>query len=816
MTFHGVVHLHYVWGAEGAGATSADQASYSAAAFAQPAALCALMLVALLLRPAWCRRHRVGVIFCIRATVFIPQAVVEAGFWADLGSLKLHTLKLGEGPVGLQAHYSASSHADIPGLVTLAPEALLAADADRPLVRPTGTFALPGQAWVLNTVEQLKTFDRKAAVQRVAAEVWAAIQSGAAERHPSLLQRFLLLAYCDLKHYKYFHWLAFPALQPPAPYEAAGPAASLGSRFEAAQAEQLLEACSDYKRSTGEPACLVMAMGGAGGIVSVYPLSSWATLRGMRERQGDGDQRCFCWHRPFLLLAASFIIVLLFRWGCEELQVLCLRERRGRYDAGASVALRVRLPRLPRGWAPEAASGWQANARGKAGPRLADLAPSMDPQLLAASAVDLNLQLMRWRAAPALDVTRISRARCLLLGAGTLGCAVARTLLGWGVRRLTFVDNSRVAFSNPVRQSLYAFADCLEGGRPKAEAAAAAVRAVFPGAEAAGVQLSIPMPGHPVGGAAEEERLRVDVARLEVLVAEHDVVFLLLDTREARWLPTLLAAAHGKLAINAALGFDGFMVMRHGCGPPEEAVAAAAVAQAARGADAGEGPAGEAAAREGAAAADAGEAATGGGTAPAPGGAPAAGDARTHRLGCYFCNDVVAPLDSTVDRTLDQQCTVARPGLSSIAGALAVELMAAVLQHPTGAAAPPPGPPPRESAPPRAGGGGEQQRPAAAAGEPALGEAPHMVRGQLGGFSQMQLTGQAFAQCTACSATVVAAYRLQGHDFVLQGLRDPRSLEDLTGLSELHHASEAVVEGWSESEGEEEGGDGRGDGWEEL
>lgn len=85
--------------------------------------------------------------------------------------------------------------------------------------------------------------------------------------------------------------------------------------------------------------------------------------------------------------------------------------------------------------------------------------------------------------------------------AGTLGCAVARVLLGWGVRALTFLDSGRVAFSNPVRQSLYEFADCLDGGKPKAAAAAAALHRIFPDVRAAGVQLCIPMPGHPLSEA---------------------------------------------------------------------------------------------------------------------------------------------------------------------------------------------------------------------------------------------------------------------------------------------------------------------------
>ena len=166
-----------------------------------------------------------------------------------------------------------------------------------------------------------------------------------------------------------------------------------------------------------------------------------------------------------------------------------------------------------------AAVGWEKNPQSKLAPRSADLAPMMDPtryvyllrcvklvswrapfRRLADQAVDLNLKLMRWRIIPSLDLEKVANTKCLLLGAGTLGCYVARTLMvccmqpsisfkshvylhmqGWGVRTITFVDSARVSFSNPVRQPLFEFEDSLNGGKPKAACAAEKLKKIFPG-----------------------------------------------------------------------------------------------------------------------------------------------------------------------------------------------------------------------------------------------------------------------------------------------------------------------------------------------
>lgn len=136
--------------------------------------------------------------------------------------------------------------------------------------------------------------------------------------------------------------------------------------------------------------------------------------------------------------------------------------------------------------------------------------------------------------------------------------------MGWGVRKITFVDYGSVSFSNPVRQPLFGFEDCLNGGKPKALRAAEALKEIYPGVESEGHVITVPMLGHPM---TDKAKSHADFKKLQQLVDDHDAIFLLMDSRESRWLPSVMGKAKGKIIMNAALGFDTYVVMRHGAAP---------------------------------------------------------------------------------------------------------------------------------------------------------------------------------------------------------------------------------------------------------
>ncbi|KAJ3112724.1 Autophagy protein 7 [Nowakowskiella sp. JEL0407] len=428
------------------------------------------------------------------------------------------------------------------------------------------------------------------------------------------------------------------------------------------------------------------------------------------------------------------------KWDVKRINVICLRESPGKVDFSTSIVLDVNLPGEIKFDVGPKILGWEKNNQGNLGPRLADLAPLMDPTRLADTAVDLNLKLMKWRLAQSLDLEKISGLKCLLFGAGTLGCYVSRLLMAWGVRNITFIDNGKVSFSNPVRQPLFEFTDCLNGGKPKAQTAAEALKKIFPGVNAKGFDMSIPMPGHPVS-AQERSKVESTTKQITELVESHDVLFLLTDSRESRWLPTILGASFGKIVLTTALGFDTYLVMRHGMriSEPNHAVVE---------------------------------------------------EKRSNytnvNLGCYFCNDVVAPSDSLKDRTLDQQCTVTRPGISALASSSAVEMLVNILNHPRGGWAEAP----LKSDP----------------SEPTkseMGLVPHQIRGFQTHFTSLLVVGQAYEKCTACSEVVLNAYKAGGFEFLYKVFHSSVFLEDLTGLSEMHKETEGTDLDWDDESGDE-------------
>lgn len=130
-------------------------------------------------------------------------------------------------------------------------------------------------------------------------------------------------------------------------------------------------------------------------------------------------------------------------------------------------------------------------------------------------------------------------------------------------------------------------------------------------------------------------------------------------------------------------------------------------------------------------------------------------------------HNLLIDAQSMTDRTLDQQCTVTRPGIAAIASALLVEIFVSVLQHPLGTLAPAPAPGEKDS------------------GDHPLGIVPHQIRGFLSTFQAMVISGKSYDCCSACSEKVIAAYNRDGWDFVRRALNEKGYVEEISGLAEV-------------------------------
>ncbi|GJY34934.1 ubiquitin-like modifier-activating enzyme ATG7 [Tanacetum coccineum] len=379
---------------------------------------------------------------------FAPfQSSVDEGFWHGLSSLKLNKLKTDESPVSITGFYAPCSNPQVSSYLTLLGESLPTEPSDDPLTETSrgnrNRCSAPGILYNTNTLEGFHALDKQGLLKSEAKKIWEDIRSGKADEDSSVLSRFLVISFADLKKFNFYYWFAFPALvlDPPATLVDLRPASKW---FTPEEAESVSTCCNEWRKSslTADVPFFLVSISS----------NSHATIRPLKDFeacQSEEHKILFAFYDPCHLPnnpgwpLRNFLTFISARWNIKKVQFLCYRENHGLADLDLSLVGEA-LIQQSQAWQDQEhvpnAVGWELN-KGKRVPRRINLSTTMDPTRMAISAADLNLKLMRWRALPSLDLNMLSGTKCLLLGAGTLGCQVARMLMAWGVRKITLVDS---------------------------------------------------------------------------------------------------------------------------------------------------------------------------------------------------------------------------------------------------------------------------------------------------------------------------------------------------------------------------------------
>ena len=175
------------------------------------------------------------------------------------------------------------------------------------------------------------------------------------------------------------------------------------------------------------------------------------------------------------------------------------------------------------------------------------------PESVLKDQIFVNLKVMNGQSNLPFKLDKIASTSFLFCGSGTLAHQMSRNLIAWGVNQMTFIDNYLVKENNIIRQWLFTQNDI---GKHKATVTANALASVHSGLQTCfkGLDITLPVPTN--NGSLE------NYMYLRNAISEHDVIVLVTDTRESRYVPTLIGRLLGKTIVTAAIGIDTFTVIR--------------------------------------------------------------------------------------------------------------------------------------------------------------------------------------------------------------------------------------------------------------
>ncbi|KDN42004.1 hypothetical protein RSAG8_07049, partial [Rhizoctonia solani AG-8 WAC10335] len=342
---------------------------------------------------------------------FTPlSSLVQPAFWHDLVRLKIDVLKLSAESQPVTASYSAGKSIidrETGQDVVLGCQIVLGGDAFNGQANvPAHAVGVHGTLKNFNIFEEFKAADKSALFNELADELWAAMHSEAALTDLSYLNKFLVLTFADLKKYKFYYWFAFPAFVAKPAWEI--DSSGWLSAEEQLGRENLLSLYNSFstlsKDKPSHPPYFIARLSAKSGY-EVSTLSEWDSFfKGVPE-----DQRILGFVDPSANPQSpgwplrNLLTLVNIRFGIEgPLKVLAWRDTEVT-SPNHSWHSRLGLVSIPGSQASgtearPVAVGWEKNTQGKLAPRLADLAPMMDPTRFPGlqASTTLTKHLGRW------------------------------------------------------------------------------------------------------------------------------------------------------------------------------------------------------------------------------------------------------------------------------------------------------------------------------------------------------------------------------------------------------------------------------------
>lgn len=314
---------------------------------------------------------------CQVALQFAPfSSFLDSGFWHKLSENKLNHYGLDDSAKTVYGFYFNGDRSGMPCRMNVEFSAF-----EQEPKTPARCFKMTGCLHNTNTLDAFKELDKKELLYEIGKQIWTSICSGDAVKDPSVLSRFLVLTFADLKKYHYYYWFAFPCLCPPEDFTLLSEPQKLDARFQPSQVEELVQSYNDFQseQSHTQGFFLIVPTDLALVITSLEN-TEYYLQKGQKILFGFADPSTLEQNPGWPL--RNYLMLISYYWSeLGEAELVCFRYKSkfGSHDINSSLVLKIKLTNVKEIKDCPKCVGWEKNERQKLGPRMVNLSSSMDP-----------------------------------------------------------------------------------------------------------------------------------------------------------------------------------------------------------------------------------------------------------------------------------------------------------------------------------------------------------------------------------------------------------------------------------------------------